>query len=180
MRAMDRLLGRLVKLMAMAAALAMLLMMTQVTLDVFLRWLFGRPIPGTLEIVTYFYMVAVIFLPLGLVTYSRDHIVVELFTRGLGARGLAAVTFFGNLLSLLYTLALTWLGAEKAIAMTLVNETWSAGIGDIVIWPSRWFIPLGCVAMSAYFLLHAIDDLACMTTGKRALVQASRREELAE
>ncbi len=178
MKLADRILLQLVRIMVVIGGLFMLLMMTQVTLDVLLRWLFRMPIQGTLEMVANYYMVALIFLPLGLVTYSRDHIVVELFTRGMGPRTLAGLTCFGNVLAFLYSVGLTGFGLMEAIDMTVIRETWSAGMGDIIIWPSRWFVPLGCVVMAAYFLLHALDDLICVITGERALDAGERESAL--
>ncbi|MCH8505495.1 MAG: TRAP transporter small permease [Ectothiorhodospiraceae bacterium] len=180
MRTLDHCLLMLVRYIAIIAGLFMMAMMLQVTLDVLLRWLFRLPIPGTLEFVANYYMVALIFLPLGLVTCTRDHIVVELFTRTLSPQPLAALTLFGNLLAFLYSLALMGLGALEAYDMTLAGETWSAGVGEIVIWPSRWLVPIGCSVMAAYFLLHSIDDLVCALTGRRPLDAEERANALYE
>lgn len=174
MNAADNVLRFLVRLMVWVAGLLMALMMMQVTLDVVLRTAISRPIPGTLEIVANYYMVALIFLPLGLVTYGREHIVVELFTRGLSPRALASLTLFGNLLAVAYSGAIAYFGALEAIDMTRIGESWSAGVGEITIWPARWLVPVGCSVMASYFLLHALDDLACLVRGERALDSKAR------
>ena len=42
---------------------AMLLMMIQITADVFMKHFFNQPITGTLEMVSFYYMTGIIFLP---------------------------------------------------------------------------------------------------------------------
>lgn len=169
MKALDRLLMRLVQGFALVAACAMLVMMGQVTLDVLLRWLANHPIDGTLELVANYYMVALIFLPLGLLTYTRDHITVELFTRHMGERPLAVLDLLGNVVALIYVGVLIWMGTLEAWDMTLIGETWTAGVGEIVVWPARWLVPAGGLLMAALFLLHAVEDLIMLVTGQRSL-----------
>ena len=130
MKALDRLLMRLVQGFALVAACAMLVMMGQVTLDVLLRWLANHPIDGTLELVANYYMVALIFLPLGLLTYTRDHITVELFTRHMGERPLAVLDLLGNVVALIYVGVLIWMGTLEAWDMTLIGETWFHTVQD--------------------------------------------------
>ena len=61
-------------LTAWLAGAVMLLMMLQITLDVVCKYLFNWPIPMTLETVATYYMVALVFLPLGQVTRKEDHL----------------------------------------------------------------------------------------------------------
>ena len=68
-----------------------ILMMLHVTADVLGKWLFGHPITGTLEVVTFIYMSACIFLPLGIVQRQRAQITVEVFTHSLPPRALAGL-----------------------------------------------------------------------------------------
>ena len=49
------------------AGLCFCVMAIHVTADVFMKYLFRHPIVGTLESVTYYYMVAAVFLPLAAV-----------------------------------------------------------------------------------------------------------------
>ena len=62
------------------AGAAVALMMVQVTLDVAMRHLFGSPLPGTLTIVSYYYMVIAAFVPLALAEQRDAHISVEFVT----------------------------------------------------------------------------------------------------
>ena len=55
-------------------------MAVHVIADVSARYLFNQPLPGTIEIVSLYYMVAVIYLPVAYVQSRRQHIVVTQFT----------------------------------------------------------------------------------------------------
>ena len=61
-----RLLARTTSLATLIAGIAIALMMLHVSLDVAFRYLLGAPLPGTLTIVTYYYMVIAAFVPLAL------------------------------------------------------------------------------------------------------------------
>ena len=71
MALIERFLQRVSRVMLFLGAVAILLMTFHVTADVLFKVGFHYPIVGTLEVVTYFYMVACIFLPLADVQVGR-------------------------------------------------------------------------------------------------------------
>ncbi|WP_157982010.1 TRAP transporter small permease [Oceanicella sp. SM1341] len=164
-----RWLGRLNMLVIALALLAAALMMLQVSLDVICKYLFNRPVPLTLEAVASFYMVALIFLPLGLVTRERGHIGVDLFTRRLSARAQAGLDAFAGLLGVVLAGLLVWFTGGEALHQTRIGETWETALGYVEIWPARWLVPAGCLTMCAWFALLTLDDLRFAATGRRAL-----------
>ena len=83
LKLIDRLVGTASGGLAAIGAVAMILMMIHIVVDVTGRYLFNNPIPGTLESVTYYYMVAVTALPFAYVTRSQGQISVEMFTNWL-------------------------------------------------------------------------------------------------
>ena len=66
MKLLSRLLARAANWTSVLAGLAVVAMMLQVTLDVTLRYLIGKPLMGTLTMVSFYYMVIVAFVPLAL------------------------------------------------------------------------------------------------------------------
>ena len=54
------------------------LMMANVTLDVFLKFVWNLPIQGTVEISSYYYMVSIVMLPMALVELDDEHVSVDL------------------------------------------------------------------------------------------------------
>ena len=73
--------------LALVGGVAIILLMLHVVADVMGRELFRFPLEGTLEIVSFYYMVAVTFFPLAYVCHNEGHISVELFTKNLPRRG---------------------------------------------------------------------------------------------
>ncbi|MEX2517825.1 MAG: TRAP transporter small permease [Paracoccaceae bacterium] len=151
------------------AILAAAAMMVQVSLDVISKYLFNYPIPLTLEAVASFHMVALIFLPLGLVTQERGHVGVDLFTKNLSERRLAAFDGFAGLLGVVYAALLIWFTTSEALHQTRIGETWETAFGYVEIWPARWLVPTGCVSMAFWFALLMIDDFRFAATGARSL-----------
>jgi TRAP-type C4-dicarboxylate transport system permease small subunit len=150
---------------AIGGGIAMFLMMAQVGADVAMKYLLNKPIKYTLEMVSSYYMVAVVFLPLGLVTKEKAHVLVELFTQGLSKRGLAIVDTFAYLLAFAYTYLITKQAIRVALEKTEVRESWEAATIDIQVWPARWFLPIGTALMALYLIVLILENL-CVIFGK--------------
>ena len=146
-----------------AAGVIAVMMMFHIVLDVFAKYLFNSPIEGTIETVAGYYMVAIVFFPFAYVAYTEGHIIVELFTRGMSARRLLRLDGIVAIATFLYMSLFAWMTVEEAIARTLQLEIWETGTTMIPIWPSRWFIPIGCGVMAAYVLYRLIRDLRGQT-----------------
>ncbi len=108
LRLIDRLVGYASGALAFAGAVAIVLLMLHVVVDVTGRYLFNHPFPGTLETVTYYYMVMVTALPFAYVTRAQGQIAVEMFTSWLPARWVHLIDAVAGLLMLLYVGVLAW------------------------------------------------------------------------
>ncbi len=140
--------------LAIVAGAALLLMMIQTAADVFMANFFGRPIEGNLEIISTYYMVLVVFLPLAFVELRHEHINVDLFVRLLPEGVRRAVNAFGYLVSALFFGILayqTWIDAVKSWRIDEVRM----GAIYVTIWPAKFALPLGFVAIMLAILLHA-------------------------
>ena len=85
MYALGRWLSRLTNFMTVLGGLAIALMMLHVTADVVARFLFGTPIPGTITVVSHYYMIVAAFVPLAFAEQKEGHISVEVVTERLPA-----------------------------------------------------------------------------------------------
>ncbi|MDX5361551.1 MAG: TRAP transporter small permease [Alphaproteobacteria bacterium] len=133
------------------SGIALLLMMVQINLDVAGRYLLNEPLPGTTEIVTAYLMVAIVFLPLARVEMADAHISVDLIAQFLPVKAqlrlqalacAAGAAFFGLLT------ASSW---QSAMGKYRIGE-YVMGEFSVVVWPSRFFVPLGCGLMTALLL----------------------------
>jgi TRAP-type C4-dicarboxylate transport system permease small subunit len=164
------------RLLVILAGLCFCLMAVHVTTDVLMKYIFGRPIVGTLETVTYYYMVAAVFLPLVAVEAERRQVAVELFTSFLPVRALAALDAVIKLVLMGYVGLMAWAGYVSALRQTRVLEVAQSVAFQIYIWPSRWFVVIGCGAMLVYLFLHFIEDLLHALTGRRISLSETAAE----
>ena len=152
--------------LTVAGGIVMLLMMIHIVADVFGRMIFNHPLGGTTEIVSGYYMVTVIFFPLAYVTHNEGHIMVELFTRGLPRRRLAVLEAVIATVCLCLLIWFIWESFVEAWSSFIDNEEWETADDNIIIWPSRWLLPLGLLAMAIYLLLRIAEDVRTASSGR--------------
>lgn len=136
------------------AAIAAALILLQVSLDLILRYVFAAPIQLSTEIVAYYYLVPLIFLPLMLVELEDHHITTDLFFARFPARAQALLLDLGSVLSILLYLLLAWFSLKAAISATHKGEV-VMGAQLLPIWPMRWLLPFAFV-MAAFGALIAL------------------------
>lgn len=141
------------------AGLALLSMMILVVLDVSLKYLFRQPVPGTLEMVSYYFMAACAFLPFAFVQKREGHIVMTLATEWLPEKALRYLVGVTSLVGAAYMFLFAWSSAVEAMDMTSIGESTSAIYFEIRIWPARWFVPIGTGAMASWMLLQGLVRL---------------------
>jgi len=152
----DRLVNQAGGALAFAGAAAIVLMMLHICVDVTGRYFFNHPLPGTLETVTYYYMVMVTALPFAYVTRSQGQIVVEMFTNWLPRRWLDLLEAVVGILVLVYVGVFAWKTGQEAVVKTVLGEVRNIGSTQILVWPTRWFPPLGFGVMGCAVLLRAV------------------------
>lgn len=142
------------KILLAFSAISVIVMATHVTADVVGRTLLGQPITGTTEIVSFYYMVATVCLPLAYIDLRDDHITVDLLylTMPLGLKRMVFV------LSCLATAGffaifayVSWVVALRALA----SGEMVMGSASIQIWPSRFFLPASFGLLTLAALLRA-------------------------
>jgi TRAP-type C4-dicarboxylate transport system permease small subunit len=150
--------GGLGRLLMVPAGIALILMMLHVNADVIGRLLLNHPIPVTIEVVSYYYMVAVIFLPLAAVERADHHIAVDILSqhfRGALRRWTLALA---ALASMAYFAVLAWRSGIVAVEKLRIGE-YEMGAVALPTWPSRLLVPIGTAAIAAVLLVKAIELL---------------------
>jgi len=139
-------------------ALFLVLMALHVSLDVGLRYLFGKSFTGTLEVVSFYYMVAVVFLPLAYVELQQEHISVDVVVGRLPPALQLALYLLAGVLGLVYFGMLCYQSYLDAVRATVRMETAMANF-TFYLWPSRWALPVGFAAMCLAILANMIKAL---------------------
>ena len=149
---MVRLLNRV---FLVASGLFLILMMLHIAIDVILRNA-GISIQGTLEVVSFYYMVCLVFLPMGYVELKHQHIRVDLIAQRLPQSLQVGLYVLSCLIGLLFFGMLGWQTLLDAIQATQSAQTAMANF-TFYIWPARWALPLGflglCCAVFSNLLL---------------------------
>ncbi len=134
-------------LLLVPSAAVCVVLMLHVVVDVVGRTLFNHPLPSTLEIVSDWWMVILVFGSFGYAQYRGEHVRATILTdnlprswqRGAEAAALLLMGAVGVLIALYgWTEALH----SMAIDETLVSST------PVVVWPFKFLIPLGGLALA--------------------------------
>jgi TRAP-type C4-dicarboxylate transport system permease small subunit len=161
------LLSRLADIFLWAGAIALLAMMVHVSADVIMKVALNQPIMGTLEIVSFIYMVGCTFLPLAHVQLSRTLIIVEVFTQKLAPEKNLRLDIAAAVLTVAYLLLLAIMGSVVALAKTEIGEAQDATYFDLPVWPMRWVFCASCGLAALIALYQLIDDFRLARFGRR-------------
>lgn len=141
--------------LALIAGVCVVLMMVHVVADVAAKYVFNMPIQGTLEIVSKYYMVAIVFLPLAIVELRKEHIYVDVFLRLMPDAVRLGVYFFTALLTASFYGVLAYQSYQAAMHAFRINEMMMGAL-FVVTWPGRWCLPLGFAAVALAVLLNVV------------------------
>ncbi|MDO9526058.1 MAG: TRAP transporter small permease [Gemmobacter sp.] len=152
-------LDRLNAACAWLAGLAVALMMVHICADVIGKYLMNAPVPGTIAIVTQYYMPVLTFLPLAYVHHKRAHISVEVVTTRFSARlqrwlYVGALVIGCAIFGLMAQLAWGEAMSKYGIGTFALEQNWR-----IVTWPA-YFLPfVGYGLLAIYMALQAVRYL---------------------
>ncbi|MGE3915247.1 MAG: TRAP transporter small permease [Hyphomicrobiaceae bacterium] len=150
----NRLLTGAANLFALISGVALILMMLHINLDVAMRYIFSAPFANTIEIVSTYYIVAIVFLPLAVVEVLNAHIVVEILTQHLPRRLCELLIGVVALVSATYFAMFTVRSFEDALQKYNVGEI-ALGNSQITVWPTRFYLPLGCGLLTLVLIYKA-------------------------
>lgn len=149
---------RLSRMLAFVGALGVILMMIHVCADILARTITGASLPATVEIVSYYYMVLVAFLPLAWVERRDGMISVELVEFMMSPRMIkisdAMVAALGTVIYAVMAYA-TWITAVK----NYVTGTFVVALQvKIITWPG-YFLPSIGFALAAGILVVRLLEI---------------------
>lgn len=158
MRAFEKVTERLAWALALLAGISLTLMMLQTVGDLVMSRVFAHPIEGNMEVVSVYHMVLVVFLPLAMVELRHEHINADLFVQMLPAPLQRAVYVFGSLISLAFFGTLCYQTWIDAVESWKIDEVVMGSI-YVPVWPAKFALPLGFLAMLLVIVLHIFRAL---------------------
>lgn len=141
--------------LTMISAAALVLMMLQVNMDVIGRFIFNAPMPLTMEMVSYYYMVAIAMLPLAnLERRGKSLVHVELLYGLMPATLRHWVLVLALLVSAVF-FAYAAYAAWKPAMMAYQIGAYAGSITKIAVWPTRFFPVIGFSMIALVLFLKA-------------------------
>ena len=137
-------------------AAVLVLMMFLTSADVFMRFLFNRPIKGAFEL-TELMMVVTVFFAVAYTESKKSHIGVELLVDRLNERAQAGIDALTSLLSLGIISVILWQGVISAHETFLKGE--HSALLKIPLFYFKALVPLGALALNLEILISLIHSL---------------------
>jgi TRAP-type C4-dicarboxylate transport system permease small subunit len=144
------------------AGILVLVMVVHVSADVTMRYVFGQPLDATILYVSAFYMVAIAFLPLGIVEQKDSHIAVELLVERFPTSIQTVLSFIATLITAIVVIAVTVRTGQEAMSKYAAGAYSIEAGGKILTWPTYFYLPFGFGMMA----IVAVWKLIAMVTGK--------------
>lgn len=150
--------------------IGLVLMALHVSIDAIGKYLFSVPIPATLEIVAYYYMPAVVALPLALVEIRNGHVAVEMVHQMLPPLAQRINLAINGLVTSAFLLTMAWLAGREAWRKFLIGE-FMFGEYPIIIWPGRVIFVLGTALFTVVVI---VKTLAFLGLGRDIFASADK------
>lgn len=158
MHAFGRFLSRIINLISIIGGLAIALMMLHITFDVVGRHFFNMHVPGTITIVSYYYMSIAVFIPLAFTEQKDAHISVEVITELMPAWIRNNLERLAMMCSLIVFGALTVRSFGEAQKKFASGASMVQGNSDIPIWITYYILPVGTGLMAVVLLYKLINS----------------------
>lgn len=158
-----KLLDWLDRALVVLAVLALLVMMSLITVSVIGRYQFASPIPDDL-VMSEILMVFVAFLPLSYVQARREHVFVTIFTDWMPGSARAALDTFGLVVGAIIIPIIAW------AVFTDFQAAWRSGAyndGLLAIpeWPGRLIVAVGLGLFALRLVIDAVASAVGLATG---------------
>jgi len=151
-------LRRLAYASAVIGGIGVMATMILVAVDVSFRF-FSRSVPGTTEIVSYFLMFAIGFLPIAMVERTDGMITLDAVYVMFGKRLKRASRIFAVAFSTVVYAALTWGTWIESMKQLRSGTYFDTTAYLLVVWPAYFIVPIS-LALATLVTLHRTIDLA--------------------
>ena len=138
-------------------AILVLGMMLLIVADVTGRYLFNRPVQGTMEL-TVFIMVGMVFLTIGYTQAIKAHINIEILTERMSFRMRKVFELIAWLLGLGVYSLIAWQGVNLALESWKYHE-YTDGLIPFPTLPAKLTVPIGSILLCLRFILDIVNIL---------------------
>ena len=154
LKRLESLVELLARIVLVFGTISLVLMAVHVILDILGRLAFNSPVYGTTEIVSFYYMVGAVCLPLAYIELRDEHITVEVIYQKLPLVLRRAIFVFAALATALFFGLFAYQSWHDSVD-AMASREMVMGAALIEIWPSRFFMPISFGLLVVASLLRA-------------------------
>lgn len=154
---LDRVVSCVSRVAHSAGASVLVMMMLLITMDVFLRYSFNRPLKGSFELVE-FMMAVVICLGMAYTGVQKGHVAVELLVSRFSPRVQALIDSFNWLVSMGLFLLISWKAVAQARVVGLSGL--ASSVLHVPVFPFLLVLAFGSGFLCLVFLVNFIDSVS--------------------
>ena len=155
---MEKLIRGMARLLAVLSAVAIVVMVIAIAVDVFVRNATGASLPGMIEIAETAMVTAVAF-GLAWAGVNGEHVAVTLLTDRFNAKWAKITNIFVWALTAFYTAWLSYANVLNSIQSTEAGEI-RFGLVQWPMYPMRWVLTLGFISL---FFVALVNLYRCLT-----------------
>lgn len=152
-----RLVGAVRSVVAWGGQAGAVLLLANVLADAVLRFAFNRPLAGTIEYVSFWWMVAIVFLGLSIAERDDEHIDAPIIFDRLPKALQREFAIVGRVLFLIVLVALGWFGWQEATTQQSFGAR--GGAAGVSTWPGRYLLPIGAAACALEVVARLIASV---------------------
>ncbi len=134
----------------------LVVMMLLTVADVFMRYVFNRPILGVLEL-TQVMLVTIAFCTLVWCTMLKGHLKVDLLSKYISLRNRTISDSVYHLIGVTFYFLISWQNYLKAIEVRLNGR--QTEFLDIPIYPFYFVVSIACGIVALVWLLHLVQHI---------------------
>ena len=135
--------------------------------DIFGRYFLRHPIPGTMHLVSYYCMVAFIFLPMANVQFRKEHVVALFFTQKLPQVWKDVLDLFAQALMFGIFFIAAWYTWGKALYAFSISEAVEETY-RVITWPVHFYLPIASWALCLQLIVDMADTSRAIINRKSA------------
>lgn len=148
-----RILGYGLRITTVVAGVSLILMMVHISADVVAKYILRIPMPGTITVVSNYYMILVAFLPLAFTERRNGQISVEVLTTLMPERYQRGLNIVSMVFCAAVFAALAWQGWIEAGRAQQVGAFEIEQNMKLLTWPARYLLPVSFGLIAATLVL---------------------------
>ena len=134
-----------------------LFMMTLISIDVLLRYVFNSPLKGGFELIQFLF-IGVVFFGISYVQGVKGHIQIDIGTKWMSPKLLKLLDIIGYIIAIFIVSIIGYQTGVEAWR-SFVSGDYSMGIIQYPLWPSKSVIPIGAFVLWFRLIVDIISKI---------------------